>query len=94
MGIPGQLTCFLRNLFVGEEATVRTGRGKQTGSKLGKEYIKPVYRHLAFLTYMLSIIMQNARLDEAQLESRLPKEILITSDRQMTPSLWQKAKRN
>ena len=36
-GIPGQLTCFLRNLFVGEEATVRTGRGKQTGSKLGKE---------------------------------------------------------
>ena len=68
---------------------------QQTGSKSGKEYVKAVYCHCAYLTYMQSTIMQNARLDEAQAssqESRLPGEILITSDMQMTPPLWQKAK--
>ena len=43
MGIPDHLSCLLRNLYAGQEATVRTGHGKQTGSKLGKEYIKAVY---------------------------------------------------
>ena len=47
MGIPDYLTCLLRNLYAGQEATVRTG---QTGSKLGKEYIKAVYCHFAYLT--------------------------------------------
>ena len=46
MGISDHLICLLRNLYVGQEATVRTGHGKQTGSKLGKEYIKAVYCHL------------------------------------------------
>ena len=63
----------------------------QTGSKLGKEYIKAVYCHSAYLTYC-RVIMQNARLDEAQLESSVLGEILITSEMQMTPPLWQKAK--
>ena len=66
MGIPGHLTCFLRNLYAGQEATVRTGHGKQTGSKLGKEYVKAVYCHPAYLTYMQSTIMRNAGLDKAQ----------------------------
>ena len=48
MGIPAQLTCILRNLYAGQEATVRTGHEQQTGSKLGKEYIKAVYYHLAY----------------------------------------------
>ena len=43
MGIPNHLTCFLRNLYVGKEATVRTGHGQQSGFKSGKEYIKAVY---------------------------------------------------
>ena len=52
MGIPDHLTCLLRNLYAGQEATVRTGHEKQTGSKLGKEYVKAVYCHPACLTYM------------------------------------------
>ena len=54
MGIPDHMTHLLRNLYAGQEATVRTGHGKQTGSKLGKEYIKAVYCHPAYLTYMQS----------------------------------------
>ena len=62
---------------------------QQTGSKSGKEYVKAVYCHTAYLTYM-----RNAWLDEAKLESRLSGKILITSDTHMTPPLWQKAKKN
>ena len=54
MGIPDHLTCLLRNLDAGQEATVRTNVEQQTGSKLGKEYIKAVYCHPAYLTYMQS----------------------------------------
>ena len=61
---------------------------QQTGSKSGKEYIKAVYCHPAYYLYA-EYIMRNARL-----ESRLPGEISITSDMQMTPPLWQKAKKN
>ena len=43
MGIPDHVTCFLRNLYTSQEATVRTGHGTSTGSKLGKEYVKAVY---------------------------------------------------
>jgi len=52
MGIPDHLTCLLRNLYVGQEATVKTDMEQWTGSKLGKEYIKAVYCHPAYLTYM------------------------------------------
>ena len=54
MGIPDHLTCLLRNLYAGQEATVRTGHGKQTGFKSEKEYVKAVYCHPAYLTYMQS----------------------------------------
>ena len=55
MGIPDHLTCLLRNLCAGQEATVRTGHGTtETGSKQEKEYVKAVYCHLAYLTYMQS----------------------------------------
>ena len=52
MGIPYHLTCLLRNMYAGQ-ATVRTGHGTLTGSKLGKEYVKTVYCYPAFLTYMM-----------------------------------------
>ena len=54
MGIPDHLTCSLRNLYAGQEATVFTGHGTQTGSKSGKEYVKTVYCYPAYLTYMQS----------------------------------------
>ena len=56
MKIPDHVTCLLRNLYAGQEATVRTGMEQQTGSKEGKEYVKAVYCHPAYLTYMQSTL--------------------------------------
>ena len=52
--IPDHLTCFLRNLYAGQEATDRLDTEQQTGSELGKEYVKAIYCHSAYLTYMQS----------------------------------------
>ena len=65
-----------------------------TCSKLGEEYIKAVYCHPAYLTYMQSTLYEMPGWMKHKLESRLLGEISITSDMQMTPPLWQKAKRN
>ena len=54
MGIPDHLTCLLRNLYAGQEVT-EPNMEQKTGSKLGKEYVKAVYCHLAYITYMQSI---------------------------------------
>ena len=62
-----------------------------TGSKLGKEYIKPAHCHPAYLTYMQSIM---PGLMKHKLESRWLGKISITSDKQMTPPLWHKVKKN
>ena len=67
---------------------------QQSGSKLGKEYVKALYCHLAYLTYMQSASYEMPGWMKHKPESRLPGEISITSDIQMTPSLRQKAKRN
>ena len=67
---------------------------QRTSSKLGKEYVKAAYCHPAYLTYMHSTSCEMPSWMKHKLESRLPGEISITSDMQMTPSLWQKAKRN
>ena len=67
---------------------------QQTGSKSGKEYVKAVYCHPAYLTYMQSTSCEMPGCMKHKLESRLPGEISIISDMQMTPPLWQKAKRN
>ena len=55
MGIPDHLTCLLRNLYAGQEATVRTGHGKREWFQIVKEYFKAVYFHPAYLTYMQNI---------------------------------------
>ena len=65
-----------------------------TDSKSGKEYVKAVYCHPAYLTYMKSISCEMLDYMKHKLESRLPGEISITSDMQMTSPLWQKAKKN
>ena len=67
---------------------------QQTGSKSEKEYIKAVYCHPAYLTYMQSTSCEMPGWMKHKLELRLPGEIPITSGMQMTPPLWQKVKRN
>ena len=67
---------------------------QQTGSKLGKEYIKSVYCHPAFLTYMQSTSWERPGWMKHKVESRLLGEMSITSDKQMIQLLWQKVKRN
>ena len=68
--------------------------GQRTGSKLGKEYVKVEYCHPAYLTYMQSISYEMPGWIKQKLELRLLGEISIPSDTQMTPHLWQKAKKN
>ena len=67
---------------------------QQTGSKLGKECVKAVYCHSAYLTYMQSTSCEMLGWMKHKLESRLPGEISVTSAMQMTPPLWQKVKKN
>ena len=67
---------------------------QQTGSKSGKEYVKPVYCHPTYLTYMQSISCEMLGWMKHKLESRLLGEISVTSDMQMTPPFWQKVKRD
>ena len=67
---------------------------QQTISKLGKEYVKAEYCHPTYLTYMQCTSCEMVGWMKHKLESRLQGEILITSDMQMTPPLWQKVKRN
>ena len=67
---------------------------QQTGSKLGKEYVKAVYCHPAYLTYTESTSGKMPGWKKHKLESRLSGEISIISDIQMTPPLWQKVKKN
>ena len=67
---------------------------QQTDAKSGKEYIKAVYCHPAYLTYMQSTSCEMPGWMKQKLKSRLLGEISITSDKQMTPPLWQKVKRN
>ena len=94
MGIPDHLTCLLRNLYAGEEATVRTGHGTTDWFQIGKEVRQGCILSPCLFNSYAEYIMRNAGLEEAQLELRLLGEISITSGMQMTPPLWQKVKRN
>ena len=93
VGIPDHLTCLLRNLYTGQEATFRTGHGTTDWFQIGKGVFKAVYRHPAYLTYMLNTSYVVLGWMKHKLESRLLGEISITSD-MMTPPLRQKAKKN
>ena len=67
---------------------------QQTGSTSGKEYVKAVYCHSAYLTYMQSTSYEMPGWMKLKLESRLPGEISVISDMHMIPPLWQKVKKN
>ena len=90
MEMPDYLTCLLRNLYAGLGAIVRTRHGTTTGSKLWKEYVKAVYWSL----FMQRTSYEMLCWTKHKLESKLLGEISITLDRQITPPLWQKVKRN
>ena len=94
IGIPDHLTCLLRNLYAGQEATVRTVRhGTMDSFQIGK-YVKAAYCHPVYLTYMQRTLCEMPGWMKHKLESRLQGEISITSYMQMTPPLWQKVKKN
>ena len=80
-------------MYAGQRSKLELDMEQQTGSTLGKEYIKDVYCHPAYLTYMQSTSSEMPGWMKHRLESRLPREISITSDMQMIPPLWQKVKR-
>ena len=94
MGIPDHLTCLLINLYTGQEATVRTEHGTTDWSQIGKGVRQGCVLSPCLFNLHAEYIMQNARLDESKLESRLTGEISTTSDLQMIPLQWQKAKRD
>ena len=78
--IPDHVTCLLRNLYAGQEQQLELDIELQTGSKWEKEYVKDVYCHPAYLTYMQSTSWETLGWKKHKLESRLPEELSITSD--------------
>ena len=94
MGIPEHFTCHLRNLYAGQEATVRTGHGKTDWFQIGKGVYQGCILSPCLFNLYAEYIMRNAGLDEAQAGIKIAGEISITSDMQMTPPLRQKAKKN
>ena len=85
MGIPDNMICLLRNLYAGQEATVRTGHGTTDWSKIGKGVRQGCILSPCLFNFYAEYIMRNAGLDEAQAGIKTGGEISITSDMQMTP---------
>ena len=94
MGIPDHLICLLRNLYAGQEATVRTGHGTTDWFQIGKGVCQGCVLSPCLFNFYAEYIMRNAGLEEAQAGIKIARRISITSDMQMTPPLWQKVKRN
>ena len=92
MGIPDHLTCLLRNLYAGQEATFRTRHGTTDRFQIRKGVPHGCLLSPCLFNLHAEYIMRNARLDEAQAGIKIAGEISITSDMQMTPPLWQKVK--
>ena len=90
MGRPDHLTCFLRNLLHRSRSNMNQNMEpdmeQQTGSKLGKEYVRAIYCHPTYLTYIQSTSCKIPGWMKHKLESKFLGEISITSDMQMTPS--------
>ena len=94
MGIPDHLTCLLRNLYAGQEATVRTGHGTTDWFQIGKGVHQGCILSPGLFNFYADRIHHVKCQMKHRLESRLLGEIPLTSDMQMTPSSWQKAKKN
>ena len=94
MGIADHLICLLRNLYAGQEATVRTGHGTTDWFQIGKGVRQGCILSPCLFNFYAEYIMRNAGLEEAQAGIKIAGEISVTSDMQMTPPLRQKVKRN
>ena len=94
MGIPDHLTCLLRNLYAGQEATVRTTNGTRYWFQIGKGVCQGCILSPCLFNFYAEYIMRNAGLEEAQAGIKIAGRISITSDMWMTPPLWQNVKRN
>ena len=92
-GIPDQLTCLLKYLYVGQKATVRTGHGTTDWFQIGKGVHQGCILSLWLFNLYAEYIMRNTGLEEAQAGIKIPGEISITSDMQMTLPLWHNVKR-
>ena len=92
MGIPDHLMFLLRNLYAGQEATVRTGHGTTDWFQIGKGVRQGCILSPCLFNVHAEYIMRNAELDETQAGIKIGGEISITSDMQMTLLLWQKVK--
>ena len=93
MGIPDHLTCLLRNLYAGQEATVKTGHGTTDWFQIGKGVHQGCILSPCLFNLYADYIMRNTGLEETQAGIKIVGEISITSDMQMTQSLRQKLKR-
>ena len=87
MGLPDHLTCLLRNLYAGQEAKVRTGHGTTDWFQIGKGVRQGCILSPGLFNLYAEYIMRNAGWNKHKLKSRLPGEIPIISDMQMTPPL-------
>ena len=94
MGISDHLICLLRNLYAGQEATVRTGHGTTNWFQIGKGVHQSCILSPCLCNLYAEYIMEMLGWMKLKLESRLLGEMSITSDMQMTPPLWQKEKKN
>ena len=94
MGIPDHLICLLRNLYAGQETTVRTGHGTTDWFQIGKGVCQGCILSPSLVNFYADYIIRNTVLEEAQAGIKMLGEISITSDMQMTPPLWQKVKKN
>ena len=94
MGIADDLTCLLKNLYAGPEATVRIGHGTTDWFQVGKGVHQGCILSPSLFNFYAEHIKRMPGWMKHKLESRLPGEISITSDMQMTPPLWQTVKKN
>ena len=88
------LTCLFRNLYAGQEATVRTGHGTTDWFQIGKGVRQGCIWSPCLFNLYAEYILRNAGLEEVQAGIKILGEVSITSDTQMTPPLWQKVKKN
>ena len=94
MGIPNHLTCLLRNLYAGQEATVRTGHGTTDWFQIGKGMHQGCIISLCLFSLYAEYIMRNASLDEAQAVIRIARRNINNLRFADDTTLWQKVKRN
>ena len=94
MGIPDHLTCLLRNIYAGQEATIRTGHGITDWFQIGKGVHQGCILSPCLFNLYAEYIMRNTGLEEAQAGIKMARRNIKTTDMQMTPPLWQKVKRN